>query len=72
MATIINNPGGNEGSSDSSLSIIIGIAILAIVAGAFFVYALPAIRGNGNVPEGSNINVNLKLPAEKTTPTPTP
>lgn len=70
MTTVINNPGNGEGSN-SSLSIIIGIIVLLVVAGLFFVYALPAIRNRNAIPQNGSIDVNVKLPTEATSPAPT-
>ncbi len=74
MTTVINNPGGAEGSDSSSgFSVIIGVILLLVVIGLFFIYALPAIRNNPTAatPQNSSIDVNVKLPAGGTTPAPT-
>lgn len=67
MTTVINNPGNGE-NTDGGMGLILGVFILLIVAALFFVYGLPAIRGNSATPPADNIDINVKLPA--TTPTP--
>ena len=71
MSTIVNNPGsGNEESS--STGILVGIFIVVVIA-IFFIYGLPAMRGNQRAPQNDSVNVNVKLPpAIDVIPTPTP
>lgn len=64
MTTVINNPGNGE-SSESAVSMVVAVIVLVIVVALFFIYALPAIRGNNQ----DSIEVNLKLPATDTTKT---
>ncbi len=70
MATIINNPGNGE-ETDSGLSMVMGVVLLLVIVGLFFIYVLPIIRNNQAVPQNSTIDVNVKLPAGNTTPAPT-
>lgn len=60
MTTVINNPGDGQGT-DGTMSMIVGVIVLLVVVGLFFVYVLPMIRDN-NAPRES-IDVNVKLPA---------
>ncbi|MDD5050934.1 MAG: hypothetical protein PHV93_04350 [Candidatus Pacebacteria bacterium] len=60
MATIINTPG--TPSEDSGLGIVLGVLIAIIVIVLFFVYGLPAIRGNQTPQTSNGINVNVSLP----------
>lgn len=56
MATIVNNPGNSD--SSSGVGFVIGIVLLIVALGVFFVYGLPALRGNTQ-PSGTNINVEV-------------
>ncbi|MEP7162974.1 MAG: hypothetical protein ABI747_04425 [Candidatus Moraniibacteriota bacterium] len=67
MATIINNPPGNQAApaSDggSGMGLIVGIILAVVVVFLFVVYGLPAMRGSAtpqsqNSPSGG-INVNV-------------
>lgn len=59
MATIINNPSG-EGSG---IGIILGVILALAVIGIFFVYGLPAMRGNPAPADSSNgASINIELP----------
>lgn len=60
MTTVINNPGNGE-NSDSGVAMIVGVIVLVVVVGLFFVYVLPMIRDNNSSQE--SIDVNVKLPA---------
>lgn len=72
MTTVINNPGNGDGS-DSAVGMIVGIIVLLMIVGLFFVYALPAIRGSGAAPQNGAIDVNVKLPSGgDTSPDPAP
>lgn len=72
MTTIINTPGKGDGA-DSGVGVMLVVIVLIVVAGLFFMYALPAIRANNTAPQNSSIDVNVKLPASDTTlPSPTP
>lgn len=71
MTTVINNPGNGEGA-DSGVGVVLMVIILIVVAGLFFMYALPAIRAGRAAPQNSSIDVNVKLPAGSASPSPTP
>lgn len=72
MTTVINNPGNGEGT-DSGVGVVLVVIALIVVAGLFFMYALPAIRAGNATPQNSSIDVNVKLPAgDNTPPSPTP
>lgn len=71
MTTVINNPGVGE-TGDSAVGMIVGVILLLVVVGLFFVYALPAIRGNSAAPRSDTVDVNVKFPAGGTSPTPAP
>ncbi len=58
MATIINNPGEGNGSS---MGTIVGLIILALVVIVFFVYGLPALRGNGSGTSNTTVEVPDKV-----------
>lgn len=60
MTTIINSPGGGEETS-SLVSVLIAIILLVLVAGLFFVYVWPNIRG-AEAPKADTIDVNVTLP----------
>lgn len=71
MATVINNPSHDEGSNDV-MGMVVGIIILLVVAGLFFVYILPAMQNLGTqkvAPDTGNIDLNVTLPAVDTAPT---
>ncbi len=55
MTTIIN-PGNNSDSSGAGL--IIGVVVALVLVVLFFVYGLPAIRGNQN----KDVNINVEIP----------
>ena len=68
MATIINNPPAQSPApSDgggSATGIIVGIVLVIIVGFLFFVYGLPAMRGNqdmNNNNTGPTINIPDKI-----------
>ena len=65
MTTIINTPGSNNNGDDSGLGIIAGILIAIIAIVLFFIYGLPAIRGN-EAPKDDDVNINVTLPAGET------
>ncbi len=58
MATIINNP---SGSNDSSVGLVIGIVIGLVLIALFFVYALPALRGNQPTKDANPI-IKVEIP----------
>ncbi len=67
MATVINNPPSSVQNTDSSVGVIIGVIVLAILAIMFFVYGLPALRGAGsgqetNITVPDRINVDVQTP----------
>lgn len=73
MTTVINNPGnGEKADSGAGVGVVLIVIVLIVVAGLFFIYALPAIRKGNAVPQNSSIDVNVKLPAGNTSPSPTP
>ena len=69
MATIINNPG--DSGKGSSTGIIVGVIVVLVLLGLFFVYALPALRGS-NAPEATTIDLNVDVPANNDGAAPTP
>jgi hypothetical protein len=60
MATVINNPSGN--SEDSGVGMIIGVLVAIVLIVLFFVYGLPALRGNP-APAQNGLNVDVNLPS---------
>ncbi len=62
MTTVINNPGNNE-DSGGAVGMILGVVVLLVVVGLFFVYALPAIRNSGGVTPKGTLDVNVNVPA---------
>lgn len=60
MATIINNPG--DSGNGSSVGIIVGVIIVLLLLGLFFVYGLPALRGS-TAPKATTIDLNVDVPA---------
>lgn len=71
MTTIINSPPAPQAAPSDGGSgfagIIIGVVLVAIVGFLFFVYGLPALRGNQNTDTGNNgptINVPDKIQVE--------
>jgi hypothetical protein len=54
MATTINNTGEGTGAGT-----ILGIVVAVIIIALLFIYGLPALRGTGTAPAGTNINVDL-------------
>lgn len=63
MTTVVNTPGSSN-SSDSSVGMVLGLIVLLVVLGLFFVYALPAIRGSAPAQPNGAIDVNVKLPGD--------
>lgn len=64
MATIINNPptqapAASEGGSMTGMLIAVGF--IAVVGFLFFVYALPALRGNQST-DSTNSNPTITVP----------
>jgi hypothetical protein len=61
MATVINNPGGTEGSGTG---VVVGILIVVLVVILLLVFGLPYLRNRG-VPAPANnggANINVQLP----------
>lgn len=73
MATVINNPTGNDGGS--GMGMVIGIIVVILVVILLVLFGLPALRGGGgtdapdanaptdggaelNVPDQVDVNVN--------------
>lgn len=65
MTTVVNNPGGS--GEGAGLGLVAGIIISIAVVALFFVFALPAIRGN-QAPKDDSIDVNIKLPTGNNAP----
>ena len=63
MATIINNPQGSE-SPDSGVAMMVAIIVIILVVILFFVYALPAIRGNNTTQTPGGTNINVQIPPQ--------
>lgn len=62
MATIINNPSDGT-AAGSGMGVIVGVIVALVVLALFFIYALPALRGNTGEQDGSaTINVDLPNP----------
>ncbi|OGI68017.1 hypothetical protein A2738_00380 [Candidatus Nomurabacteria bacterium RIFCSPHIGHO2_01_FULL_42_15] len=60
MATVINNP---SGENSSGWGMVIGIILVVLVVLLFFVYGLPALRNNSAAPaQQDDINVDINLP----------
>lgn len=60
MATIVNTPAADSGSN---MGMIVGLLLLAVIVGLFFIYGIPALRQTTsqpsiNVPDKINVNVN--------------
>jgi hypothetical protein len=62
MTTVINTPGSGNNGDNSGLGMIVGILIAVIAIALFFIYGLPAMRGN-EAPKDDSLNVNVTLPA---------
>lgn len=60
MTTIVNTP-GNSDSGGSGL--IIGVIVAIVVIALFFLYGLPAMRGNPAPADNGKIDVKVELPA---------
>jgi len=65
MPTVINNPNPTPTTADSGWGFAIGLIILVVLVILFFVYGLPAIRGENeknnteiNVPDRINVNLD--------------
>ncbi len=69
MATIINKP--SDSGNGSSVGIIVGVIVVLLLLGLFFVYALPALRGSG-APEATTIDLNVDVPANNEGVAPAP
>ena len=71
MATTIINPAPNSSSSNSNgMGFLLGAIVLVVFLTLFFVYALPFLRGLGNIGSGGiqvNVpkNVNVKVQQSK-------
>lgn len=66
MNTIINNPPSSSDGSESAVGMVLGIVLVLVLIILFFVYALPALRGNTE-PVSDNVNVNVQLPETQPT-----
>ena len=59
MATVVNNPSGEQ---TSSLGLLLGVIVAIIALFAIFFYGIPALRSgagtNINVPDKVDLNVN--------------
>jgi hypothetical protein len=62
MTTVVNNPPQQE-SPTGGMGMFIGIALVLLMIGLFFVYALPAIQQSSspqiNLPDEVDVNVNI-------------
>jgi len=56
MTTVINSPGSSE---SGGVGMIIGVLVSIIVIVLFFMYGLPALRGNQT---NESVDVNVQLP----------
>jgi hypothetical protein len=56
MATVINNPGGNDSGSGAGL--IVGIIVAVILVFVLIRWGLPALRGD----TGGGTNINVTVP----------
>lgn len=70
MTTVVNNPGGGSGDSGGA-GIVLGVLLAIVLIGLFFVYGLPAMRGN-QAPQNGSIDVNVQLPTGTPSPAPAP
>lgn len=60
MATIINNPDSGGGNNNgSNVGTIIGLIVLALIAILFFMYGLPAMRGNAGTSGGNSTTIEV-------------
>jgi hypothetical protein len=59
MTTVVNNPGGSDGSG---VGTVIGIIVVVVLLIILVVYGLPALRG-GAAPANPGANINVTLPA---------
>ena len=62
MAIVVNNPQPVQ-QSDNGFGFLMGAVVLVVFAILFFVYALPYIRSNFQVPQitiPSQVDVNVK------------
>jgi hypothetical protein len=69
MVTVINNP-KSEGL-ESAVGMIMGIILLLVLIGLFFLYALPALRSDNIAPvpqQNGSLDVNVTLPTDYTPP----
>ena len=60
MATVVNNPSDNSGSS---MGVVFGIILLLVIAFVFFIYGLPMLSGVNSGPQlnvPSTVNVQTK------------
>jgi hypothetical protein len=63
MATIVNTPASDSGNS---MALVVGLILLAVMVGLFFLYGFPALMqstGQSNqppisVPERIDVNIN--------------
>jgi len=69
MTTVINNPGASN-ESGSMMGVIVGVVLLLVVGGLFFVYALPAMRDGGGEGLKGTVDVNVNVPTGVAVPAP--
>jgi len=60
MTTVVNNPSGN--GEGSGVGIIVGVLVVIVILALFFIYGLPAIRGNQAPANNPDINLDVTLP----------
>jgi hypothetical protein len=71
MNTIIHYNRRLNQESDSSTSLIIGVMLMLVIFGLFFIYGLPQLRSNnGFTPESEAFNMDTYAINEETGPTP--
>ena len=72
MTTVVNNPGGGSGDS-SGTGMVVGVLLAIIIIVLFFLYGLPALRGN-QAPKNDSMDINVTLPTggDSSAPAPAP
>lgn len=68
MATIINNPDSGGDNSSGGMGMVIGAIVLVLILILFFVYGLPALRGNSGSDNGTQVNVPDQIDVNVDTP----